>query len=68
MFENYSKTHPEIKEKWEIYAEVAREVICECGNLEKSTATYRDNKEYNEILMGVKKQNNKESKDENKEK
>jgi hypothetical protein len=54
MFENYSKAHPEILDKWEIYSEVAREILCECGGMEKSSATYRDNKEYSEYLMGRK--------------
>ena len=54
MFENYAKIHPEIKEKWEVYAEVARDVMCECSGLEKSQATFRDNMEYY-ALTGYKK-------------
>jgi hypothetical protein len=54
MYKSYSESHPDIKEKWEIYSEVARDILCEFGGMEKSSATFRDNKEYSENLMGTK--------------
>jgi hypothetical protein len=55
MYENYSKMHPEIKENWEIFAEVAREIYCNVGNFEKSDKTLRDSKEYSDTIHKRKK-------------
>ena len=55
MYEYYSNLHPELKEDWEKYAEVAREIYCYFGKLEKSEKTLRDSKEYAEIVNGQKK-------------
>lgn len=57
MYEYYSKIHPEIKDEWEIYAEVVRELYCKIGNFEKSEKTLRNSKEYADIINGKKKKN-----------
>ena len=43
MFENFAHLG---KEKWEIYAEVAREIMCTLGNLKKSDMGIRDSFRY----------------------
>ena len=43
MFNNFSSYG---KEKWEIYAEVAREIMCELGNFKKSDKELRDSFRY----------------------
>ena len=43
MWEHYSELG---KEKWEIYAEVTRKIMCEIGGLKPSSKTYRDIKRY----------------------
>ena len=43
MWEHYSELG---KEKWEIYAEVTRKIMCEIGGLKPSSKTYRDSKRY----------------------
>jgi len=57
MFENYSKNHPEIKDKWEIFSGVARDIIAHSGNLIKSELTYRDSKTYYDLLENFDKKN-----------
>jgi 1-acyl-sn-glycerol-3-phosphate acyltransferase len=49
MYENYP--NKKITEKWEIYAEVARDILCEVGNFGKSESTLRDNRVYYDIVM-----------------
>jgi len=53
LYEYYSKTHPEIKEQWEVFAEVTREIMCEVGNMEKSDMGLRDSIDYSNIVLGV---------------
>jgi hypothetical protein len=55
MFEYYSKKHPEFTEKWEIYSEVAREIMCRSCNYIKTDKTYRDSCEYSDTVNGLKK-------------
>ena len=43
MWENYSELG---KEKWEVYAEVTRKIMCEIGGLKPSNKTFRDSKKY----------------------
>ena len=43
MWEHYAELG---KEKWEIYAEVTRKIMCEIGGLKPSSKTYRDIKRY----------------------
>ena len=51
MWENYSNLG---KEKWEIYAEVTRKILCEISGLKESNKNYRDEKRYNEaVLNGI---------------
>ncbi len=50
MYENYSKKHPEITEKWEIFAEVAREIMCKVSGFEISEQTLRDSIDYSDIV------------------
>jgi len=57
MYEYYSQLHPELKEDWEKYAEVAREIYSNFGKLEKSEKTLRDSKEYADLVTGPKKKN-----------
>ncbi len=57
MYEYYSKLHPELKEEWEIFAEVARELYCNIGNFEKSEKSFKDSKDYSDIIHGRKKKN-----------
>jgi lysophosphatidylcholine acyltransferase/lyso-PAF acetyltransferase len=59
MFENYSKSHPEITEKWEIYAEVAREIMCKASGMSKTDMTFRESIEYSNLVKGIKKKDNK---------
>jgi lysophosphatidylcholine acyltransferase/lyso-PAF acetyltransferase len=47
MFNNFKHLG---KEKWEIYAEVAREIMCTLGRLKKSNAGIRDRFRYNSCL------------------
>jgi hypothetical protein len=55
MFQNYTTKNPQYTEKWEIYAEVAREIMCRSSNLLKTESTFRDSCEYANIVNGVKK-------------
>ena len=55
MFDYYSKLHPELKEEWEIYSEVAREIYVSLGNFVKTEKTLRDTIEYGNICRGDKK-------------
>ena len=47
MWENYSDLG---KEKWEIFAEVTRKIMCEISGLKSSNKTYRDSKYYENCL------------------
>jgi 1-acyl-sn-glycerol-3-phosphate acyltransferase len=42
------------EEKWEIYAEVVRDIYCEIGGFEKSDKTFRDTLEYISQIHGTK--------------
>ncbi len=55
MFNYYRQKHPELKEDWEIYAEVAREIMCEYSEMEKSENSLRDSFEYSGLVLGRKK-------------
>ena len=51
MYENYKNYG---NEKWEIFAEVCREIMCEIGEFKKSDKSFRDKKVYmNALLTGV---------------
>jgi lysophosphatidylcholine acyltransferase/lyso-PAF acetyltransferase len=51
MFEHYSDLG---NEKWEIFAEVTRNIMCEISGLKKSNRTFRDSKYYeNSLLKGT---------------
>ena len=47
MYNNYSHYG---KEKWAIYAEVTREIMCEIGNFKKTNMGIRDNFRYNSCI------------------
>ena len=47
MWEHYSDLGGE---KWEIYAEVTRKVLCEIGGLKSNDKTFRINKYYERAL------------------
>lgn len=47
MWENYSDLG---KEKWEIFAEVTRKIMCEISGLKPSNKTFRDSKYYENCL------------------
>jgi len=51
MYRNYSKFHPEIKDAWEIFAEVAREIVARSGNFIKSDLNTRISYEYESHLL-----------------
>ena len=48
MFEHYSDLG---SEKWEIFAEVTRKILCEIGGLKPSDKTFRNNKHYERSLV-----------------
>lgn len=50
MFEKWKNLG---SEKWEIYAEVVRNIYCEIGGLEKSDMTLRDSYTYDNVLQGI---------------
>ena len=50
MFKYYSKLDPELKENWEIFGEVVIELYFNIGKFEKSEKTFRDFKEYSDII------------------
>ena len=47
MWNNYSDLG---KEKWEIFAEVTRKIMCEISGLQPSNKNYRDSKKYEKSL------------------
>ena len=47
MWKNYSDLG---NEKWEIFAEVTRNIMCEIGGLKQSNRTFRDSKYYEKSL------------------
>ena len=50
MFEKYKDLG---KEKWEIFSEVTRKIMCEVSGLKPSNKNYRDMKKYlNSIISG----------------
>jgi len=58
MFEKYSHLG---EEKWEIFAEVTRKIMCEIGGLKPSDKTFRDSKRYeNSLIKGVYEEEHKE--------
>ena len=58
MFEKYSHLG---EEKWEVFAEVTRKIMCEIGGLTPSDKTFRDSKRYeNSLYKGVYEDENKE--------
>ena len=58
MFEKYASLGDE---KWEIFAEVSRKIMCEIGGLTPSDKTFRDSKRYeNSLCKGVYEDENKE--------
>ena len=51
MWQNYSNLG---NERWEIFAEVTRNIMCEIGGLKQSNRTFRDSKYYeNSLYKGV---------------
>jgi len=52
MFDEYSKKYPEHKDKVEIYSEVAREIMCQCGGMQKSDKTFREAMDYYHFVSG----------------
>ena len=54
MYAKYRETHPELTEKWEIYAEVMRDIMCEYSGLKKSNMNFRDSLDYESLLFGLK--------------
>ena len=48
MFEKYKSLG---KEKWEIFAEVTRRIICEVGGFEMSDKNFRDQKKYVKAMI-----------------
>ena len=58
MFEKYSHLG---EDKWEIFAEVTRRIMCEIGGLKPSDKTFRDSKRYeNSLYKGVYEEEHKE--------
>ena len=58
MFEKYADLG---EEKWEIFAEVTRKIMCEIGGLTPSDKTFRDSKRYeNSLVKGSYEDENKE--------
>ena len=58
MFEKYSDLG---KEKWEIFAEVTRKIMCEISGLKPSDKTFRDSKRYEiSLYKGVYEEENNE--------
>ena len=58
MFEKYADLG---NEKWEIFAEVTRKIMCEIGGLTPSDKTFRDSKRYEKSLIkGVYEEENKD--------
>ena len=58
MFEKYSHLG---EEKWEVFAEVTRKIMCEIGGLKPSDKTFRDSKRYeNSLIKGVYEEEHKE--------
>ena len=58
MFEKYSHLG---EEKWEVFAEVTRKIMCEIGGLTPSDKTFRDSKRYeNSLYKGVYEEEHKE--------
>ena len=58
MFEKYKDLG---SEKWEIFAEVTRKIMCEIGGLTPSDKTFRDSKRYeNSLYKGVYEEENKD--------
>jgi 1-acyl-sn-glycerol-3-phosphate acyltransferase len=51
MFDNYP--NKSITEKWEIFAEVVRDIYCEVGGFQKSDKTLRDSVDYYNLVMGI---------------
>jgi len=47
MYDKYKKFG---KEKWQIFAEVVREIYCEIGGFKKSDMSLKDSKNYTEIM------------------
>ena len=58
MFEKFSHLG---EEKWEVFAEVTRKIMCEIGGLKPSDKTFRDSKRYeNSLIKGVYEEEHKE--------
>ena len=58
MFEKYGHLG---EEKWEVFAEVTRKIMCEIGGLTPSDKTFRDSKRYeNALIKGVYEEEHKE--------
>ena len=58
MFEKYAYLG---NEKWEIFAEVTRKIMCEIGGLTPSDKTFRDSKRYeNSLIKGSYEDENKD--------
>ena len=58
MFEKYSHLG---EEKWEVFAEVTRKIMCEIGGLTPSDKTFRDSKRYeNSLYKGAYEEEHKE--------
>ncbi len=57
-FEKYSHLG---EEKWEVFAEVTRKIMCEIGGLKPIDKTFRDSKRYeNSLHKGVYEEEHKE--------
>ena len=58
MFEKYGHLG---EEKWEVFAEVTRKIMCEIGGLKPSDKTFRDSKRYeNALIKGIYEEEHKE--------
>ena len=58
MFEKYGHLG---EEKWEVFAEVTRKIMCEIGGLKPSDKTFRDSKRYeNSLIKGIYEEEHKE--------
>ena len=54
MFEHYSENGK--KEKWEVYADVLRNIYLEIGNFKISEATFRESAAYSKMCEEYQKQ------------
>ena len=48
IFEKNTKDNK--KEKWEIYSDITKSIMCDAGKFKKSDKSYKENLKYSELL------------------